>query len=624
MASAHVLIIEDNQRIGDKLTEVLRGAGFEATLARDGQAGLAAFEASRPDLVLVEHLMPGIEGGRLVDRLRAQDEEVPIVVMATSGRAQTRLLQHGAGFIQGFLVKPFRVPELLTAVESALAGRDAGPSPDVSAPQTLRGTIGASTLATLLVTLLRQAAVGVLRLQKDGARRDIYVLNGLPVFAESNLLSETFGRYLLTRGTIDESQYHAVRRYMETHGVRQGEALVALEILNNQEVYGLLRGQVRERVARCFTWEGAEYGFYEDARFLDDKLMFPMNPLALLVDGVLRRRTPQELQARFDLSRNDIVTVTPVARALSTFLDRLQSEPPLTALLEACMTVEALAQEMRLVESRVQAMLEALSAAGVLTLGEGGLSAVATLPMGQLADFVLESVEQLDVERTVVLDPVAEHVLSRYLATRGGDHFTVLGLTRDADERAIEAAYLETSRVFHPDRFVEHPDADVRLRAKEVFIKAGQAFGVLSDPNLRTAYRRRLVEAASVSGVRFAAEDEMNAGEARLTAGDVSGARLCFARAHAEVPGEPLFAAWLGYATWLAARDEDERDEGETLLAEAVAREPCLVVGHELLARLCRASGRTQAAATFAARAAHLRAEVGGVGLTAQRTLEVS
>lgn len=626
MASAHVLVIEDNPRIGDKLIEVLRGAGFETTLARDGLAGHRAFTALRPDLVLVEHLVPGIEGGRLVDRLRQVDEEVPIVVMADSGRAQTRFLQHGPGFIQGFLIKPFRVPELLAAVESALGGRDPGPEPDAGAPQTLEGVLGPDDLGRLLVTLLRRAAIGVLRLQKDGARRDIYVLNGLPVFAESNLLSETFGRYLRARGTIDELQYRAVRRYMEAHGVRQGEALVALEILNNQEVYGLLRGQVRERVARCFTWEGAEYAFFEDARFLDDKLMFPMNPLALVVEGVLRRRTPQELQAWFDAHRDEEVHATDVARELSTFLDRLQREPPLSTLLAAAPTVGALATGMHLVEPRVAAVIEALRAAEAIVLADDPLPASATLPAGPAAEFVLESAEQLDPERdgpgVVVSDPVGERVLARYLAARGGDHYTVLGLTRGADEQAIEAAYLEMSRSYHPDRFIDHPDPDVRMRAKEVFIKVGQAFGVLSDPRQREAYRRRLEEQATLSGQRFAAEDELGRGEARLSAGDVDGARLCFARAHADAPGEPLFAAWLGYATFLAARDDDEREEGETLLKEAIARDPSLDVGLELLARLYEASGRGDAAVPLAQRAAHLRAEVSGVGLGAERTLE--
>jgi CheY-like chemotaxis protein/tetratricopeptide (TPR) repeat protein len=625
MASAHVLVIEDNPRIGDKLIEILRGAGFEATLARDGVAGQRAFAALRPDLVLVEHLVPGIEGGRLVDRVRQVDEEVPIVVMADSGRAQTRFLQHGPGFIQGFLIKPFRVPELLAAIEGALGGRDPGPLPDATAPLTLEGVLGPDDLGRVLVTLLRRAAIGVLRLQKDGARRDVYILNGLPVFAESNLLSETFGRYLRARGTIDELQYRAVRRYMEAHGVRQGEALVALEILNNQEVYGLLRGQVRERVARCFTWDGAEYAFFEDARFLDDKLMFPMNPLALVVEGVLRRRTPQELQAWFDAHRDEEVHATDVARELGTFLDRLQRDPPLSTLLAAAPTVGALAAGMHLVEPRVAAVIEALRAAEAVVLADDPLPASATLPAGPAGEFVLESVEQLDPERdlpVVAPDPVGEQVLSRYLAARGGDHYTVLGLGRHADEQAIEAAYLEMSRAYHPDRFTDHPDPDVRMRAKEVFIKVGQAFGVLSDPRQRETYRRRLEEQATVSGQRFAAEDELNQGEARLAAGDAAGARLCFARAHAEAPGEPLFAAWLGYATFLAARDEDEREEGETLLKEAIGRDPSLDVGHELLALLYRASGRGRDAASLAERAAHLRAEISGVGLSADRTLE--
>ena len=119
MSSARVLVVEDNPRIGEKLQEVLSRSGFAATLARDGAAALDLFSRARFDLVVVEHLVPGVEGGRLVDRLRALDDEVPVVVMAASARAQTRLTQQGSGFIQGFLLKPFRVPDLLQAVSAA-------------------------------------------------------------------------------------------------------------------------------------------------------------------------------------------------------------------------------------------------------------------------------------------------------------------------------------------------------------------------------------------------------------------------------------------------------------------------------------------------------------------------
>lgn len=229
MSSARVLVIEDNPQIGEKLVDVLSRNGFEPRLACDGKHGLDLFAAERPDLVLVEHLVPGMEGGRAVDKLRAVDDEVPIVVMATSPRAQTRLLQLGAGVIQGFLLKPFRVPDLLLALEQALGTRSAAAEGGSVARQ---GMLGKGGLAPLLFDLVRQGAAGVLRMNKDGVQRALYLLNGLPVFAESNLLSETFGRYLLARGTIHQAQYRAVQKHMSEHGVRQGEALVALGILD--------------------------------------------------------------------------------------------------------------------------------------------------------------------------------------------------------------------------------------------------------------------------------------------------------------------------------------------------------------------------------------------------------
>jgi CheY-like chemotaxis protein len=621
MTSARVLVVEDNPRIGEKLREVLSRNGFAATLARDGAHGLDVFSADRFDVVLVEHLVPGVEGGRFVDHLRRVDDEVPVVVMASSPRAQTRLNQQGPAFIQGFLLKPFRVPDLLRALGAALVARDAGPTPSVEGRRLLSGTLSDGTLAEIIVRLLRQAAVGVLRVQKDGARRDVYFLNGLPVFAESNLLTETFGRWLLARGVISPEQYAAVRAYGAKHGVRQGEALVGLEILNNQEVYALLRGQVIERVARCFTWVGATYEFTEDARFLEDKLTFPMNPMALLVEGALRRSTPVALQARLESQRASTLAPSAVLDELAPFIDRLNRDPPVSLVLKRSATVGAFADALPLVGPRIAALLEVLEACGAVSRDDGPLPDVATFS-GEVeveAEYVLESPDQLDPEHSPALDTVAERVIARYLATRGGDHFAVLGVPRDAAPEAVEAAWLDVSREFHPDRFTEHPDPDVRLRAKEVFIKAGQAFGVLADPHTAQVYRERLDEARTQPNARWAAEEELARGEACLARGDHLAARLAFARAHAVDPDEPMYQALLGWATWLDAADDDDRAEGQDLLEGALDRDPCLTLAWELLARVHVGAARHGPAADCRARADALRS-----GLLGRLRTEVS
>ena len=621
-AGAHVLIIEDNPRIGDKLVEVLSRSGFRATLCRDGQAGLVEFENRRPDLVLVEHLVPGVEGGRVVDHLRRLDEEVPVVVMATSPQAQVRLLQHGPGFTQGFLLKPFRVPELLMALESALGSRFDGARPEPEAPISIAGELKGDALSSVLLTLLRQSATGMLRLERDGVRRDIYLLKGLPVFAESNLLSETFGRFLIARGSLSESQHADVLRFMRAQGVRQGEALVALGILNNQGVYALLRGQVRERVARCFTWDDARYAFYRDDRFIDDKLMFPMNPLTLLIDGVLRRHDSSALLSQLEALRTQRLTSTPVVDELKTFLDRVQRDPPLSEVIARSETVADLVDGLRLAATRAAAVLVVLRAAGAVCVDDDVLPEQSTLPGRVAFEYILDNEEQLNAQTPHTSDPAAEQVLARYLATRGGTHYAVLGLPRGADEAALEAAYLAICRDFHPDRFVEHPDFDVRLRAKEVFIKVGQAFGVLSDPRLREGYDAQLPAVNAVPSMFpvFDAEEWFRAGEAHWRKGELAAAKEAFARAHAARPEEPLYIAHYGRALFAVAGSSEALAEGEDLVRRAVSSDPSFAQAFRFLAEIHELTGRTDTASELKLRAQHLDARVIGDALDAEET----
>lgn len=622
MSSARILVIEDNARIGEKLVEILERSGFVTTLASDGRVGLDRFAEQRPDLVLVEHLVPGVEGGRAVDKLRAVDDEVPVVVMATSPRAQTRLLQRGPGFIQGFLLKPFRVPDLLMAIEQALSAREA--QPVEGGPVARKGMLGAAGLTPVLFSLVREAAAGVLRMSRDGVQRAIYLLNGLPVFAESNLLSETFGRYLLERGTIHKGQYRAVQRHMIEHGVRQGEALVALGILDDHELYALLRGQVRERVVRCFDWTDAAYGFHPDDGFIDDKLMFPMNPVALLVEGVTRRLTAPALQAWLDTHRHTSVEPTALCDELGAYIDRLQREPLVSDLLATRPTCADFAARMRLTDVRASAILHALLELGAVQVGAlglpaedtgGPLSIEPTEPGARAERVALEDPRYRDGDLAPADDEVARVVFARYLATRGGDHFAALGLKPDALPTAIEASWLELSRDFHPDRFADHPDAEVRERGKEVFMRAGLAFGVLGDVERREPYRANVLarRAAAQARARLEAESELARGEKLLVRGDTLGARAAFERANMLVPSEPLYEIHLGWATFLAAEDDAEREDGERILARGAARDRALAIGYDLLSQLYARTGRGAASAEMADRANHIAAQTSGV-----------
>jgi DNA-binding response OmpR family regulator len=124
-----VLVIDDDPTVSDVVRRYLERAGLAVTLAADGPAGLRAYQAERPDLVVLDLMLPGLDGLEVCRRLRSRPDEVPIVMLTALGEEADRVLglQLGA---DDYVTKPFSPRELVLRVQSVLrrAGR-AAPAP---------------------------------------------------------------------------------------------------------------------------------------------------------------------------------------------------------------------------------------------------------------------------------------------------------------------------------------------------------------------------------------------------------------------------------------------------------------------------------------------------------------
>jgi two-component system, cell cycle sensor histidine kinase and response regulator CckA len=113
-----VLVVEDDPLVADMLRTMLTRAGYTVEVAADGAAGLARIEAGGLDLVLLDVLLPEMNGLEVCQRVRAQDDDdyLPIIMLT----AQSRPEQRQAGFAVGaddFLTKPFEREDLLARVQ---------------------------------------------------------------------------------------------------------------------------------------------------------------------------------------------------------------------------------------------------------------------------------------------------------------------------------------------------------------------------------------------------------------------------------------------------------------------------------------------------------------------------
>jgi CheY-like chemotaxis protein len=118
---ADILVVDDSAVFRRMLGLMLERDGHQVRFAPDGSKGLAAFEAGRPDLVIVDLAMPVMDGVAFVRRLKASPEwsVVPVVMLTASGEIQDRDAATDIG-IDGFVTKPLRSAELVELVDGLL------------------------------------------------------------------------------------------------------------------------------------------------------------------------------------------------------------------------------------------------------------------------------------------------------------------------------------------------------------------------------------------------------------------------------------------------------------------------------------------------------------------------
>ena len=115
-----ILIIEDDRHIAEGLKLNLGLQGYEVDVAPDGVAGLQQWRIGRPDLIVLDIMLPGIDGFSVLESIRLVDERLPILILSARGSLEDRIKGLASG-VDDYLAKPFNLEEFLLRVERLLA-----------------------------------------------------------------------------------------------------------------------------------------------------------------------------------------------------------------------------------------------------------------------------------------------------------------------------------------------------------------------------------------------------------------------------------------------------------------------------------------------------------------------
>ena len=113
----NILVVDDNEETCEFLKGILERHGYAVRTAHDGGQAHSTFAMYKPDLVLLDLILPGESGFEICERLKAQRENIPVVVLSAIDLESSRNLAAKTG-ADGYLAKPIRESELLETIKS--------------------------------------------------------------------------------------------------------------------------------------------------------------------------------------------------------------------------------------------------------------------------------------------------------------------------------------------------------------------------------------------------------------------------------------------------------------------------------------------------------------------------
>jgi two-component system OmpR family response regulator len=114
-----ILLIEDDGETAEEVTAELVERGFDVEWSADGTAGLASARSSGPDVLIVDRMLPGMDGLSIIETLRQEQVRTPVLVLSALGAIDDRVRGLRAGG-DDYLTKPFAILELVARIEALL------------------------------------------------------------------------------------------------------------------------------------------------------------------------------------------------------------------------------------------------------------------------------------------------------------------------------------------------------------------------------------------------------------------------------------------------------------------------------------------------------------------------
>jgi tetratricopeptide (TPR) repeat protein len=328
----------------------------------------------------------------------------------------------------------------------------------------MKGLLSDGILPGMLRDVYVNRRSGRLGFVRGKEQYTIRFAGGHILYCESSSADGQLGKLMVAKGVIPEKVRLQADETVRRTGQRMGEVLVGMRAIDTGALEDALAMQVRELLLRVFAWTDGACGFLEEAAPQESPVTLKLSTAEMIMEAVRLSRNAAAIRADLgDLDRVVILSTDPLLR-----YQRVTLSPTDGFVLSRVDGLATAQQVLQLVPMPPEDVERSLF--GLLCIG---------------------MVEYLPAEtevRASSADQRRAEILAAYEGLAARDHFEVLGISRDATQAEVAAAFHRRAHRFHPDAHHDPALADLHDRLQAIFTRVALAWETLRTPALRHEY----------------------------------------------------------------------------------------------------------------------------------------
>jgi len=599
--SKTILIVEDDKSVQKLLSDALEGEGFSVLVEKDGNWALKTFETKSVDFIILDVLIPVMNGFQLADRIRKnpKGENIPILMISGVYRAVSHRNEAIKKYrVLDYLDKPVKLEQIFSILKRTFGNEYPGSK---SAPRmesrgetfadsmgiseryevdkqeeemsfdiSTKGNIKDTPFPELLSAFYQKKATGVLLLKYEKIKKIIYIRDGRPIFVKSNLLNECLGRILVREKMITEEELNESVKLMKDSGRQQGTILIEMGAISPHNLKYGLEKQLEIKLYDIFGWPEGEYQFNQKDDFETPITTLELSVASLIYEGIKRNYDVGKIEQYLDRYQNQYVhpNPNPALRFQEMLMD--EDEENILKSIDGSKTVREMLLSSPISRERMLRFLFALKSTGMIIINQYPAGQEAPPPIPVAPPPLPPKMEQRvpagsPQEGIMPLEDreIKNKIVKKLSVAKSGTYFDLLGVNQNSTIQEVKKAYISLAKEFHPDRIPNSAGREIRKMAEELFAILTEAHNVLTDEQKRGEYIDKVMQASKVDAADdvsrlLAAEGKFQAGEEYLKRRLFSKAAESFKEAIDLYPEEAEYFAHYGWALFQSEPENQE------------------------------------------------------------------